>query len=155
MGKRVDAEGSLLDKEDTEDTAVDEAASPVTPSETANKGRDDESHGDDALDVVLVLEDDDGILVEIGDVGTADSLGVLLHDHPADVRVEETLADRVGILVGIGVSVVSTVIPGPPAGGTLDGGSATSGEPDLERKGGLVRSVSPESVVTGSWREES
>lgn len=150
VGKRVDAEGSLLDEEDTEDTAVDEATSIVTPAETANKGRDDEGHGDDALDVVLVLENDDGVLVEIGDVGTADSLGVLLHDHPANVGVEETLADRIGVLVSIGVTVVSTVIPGPPAGGTLNGGGTTGGEPDLERERGLVRGVSPKSVVAGS-----
>ena len=149
MGKRVDAEGSLLDEEDTEDTAVDVATSRVTPAKTANKGRDDKGHGDDTLDVVLVLENDDGVLVEIGDVGTADSLGVLLHDHPADVGVEETLADRVGILVGIGVSVVSTVIPGPPTGGTLNSGSTTGGEPDLEGKRGLVGGMGPKSVVSG------
>jgi hypothetical protein len=36
---------------------------------------------------VLVLPDNNGIIVEIRDVGAADALRVLLHDHPADVRV--------------------------------------------------------------------
>jgi len=36
MGKRVDAEGGLLDEEDAEDTGVDEATFPVVPEESGN-----------------------------------------------------------------------------------------------------------------------
>jgi hypothetical protein len=62
-----------------------------------------------------MLPDNDGIVVQVGDVSTANALWVLLHDHPADVRIEKTFADRVWVLVGIGVSVVSSVISGPPS----------------------------------------
>lgn len=36
VGKRVDAEGSLLDEEDAEDTSVDEATLPVVPEKTSD-----------------------------------------------------------------------------------------------------------------------
>lgn len=97
-----------------------------------------------------MLPDDNRIVVQIGDVGTADAARVLLQDHPANVAVEETLADGVRVLLSIGVAVVRTVKARPPASATLDGSSATSGEEDLERKRGLVARVSPEAMITGS-----
>lgn len=133
VGKRVDAEGGLLDEEDAEDTGVDEATHPVTPAETSDSGWEDETHGDDSLDVVLVLPDNDGVLVEIGDVGAADALGVLLHDHPAEMAVEQAFADAVGVLVGVGVAVVSAVVTAPPADRALDSTSTDGGEPNPQR----------------------
>jgi len=64
------------------------------------------------------------------------------------VGVEETLANGVGILVGVGVSVVSTVVPRPPPDGALNGGRSNSSEVDLERKACLVGLVRPETVIT-------
>lgn len=58
-----------------------------------------------------VLPDNDGVIVQIGDIGSANSLRVLLHDHPANVRIQETLSDGVGILLRVGITVVSTVVP--------------------------------------------
>jgi len=54
------------------------------------------------------------------------------------VGVEEALADRVGVLFGVGVAVVGAVSGRPPADGALDGASTDSGKIDLEGKGGLV-----------------
>jgi hypothetical protein len=150
VGQAVDAEGGLLDEEDAEDTGVDEAAPPVVPAETADESRNDQGHGDDALDVVAVLPDDDGVLVQVGDVGAANAARVLLHDHPADVAVEQALANRVGILVRIGVAVVRAVQAGPPTSTALDGSRATGGEEDLEREPSLVARVSPQTVVASS-----
>jgi hypothetical protein len=99
-----------------------------------------------------VLPDNDSVVIQVGDVGAADAAGVLLHDHPSDVAVEQALADRVRVLLGIGVTVVRAVEAGPPTGAALNGGSATGGEEDLKRKGCLVARVSPQAVVTGSWR---
>jgi len=110
MGQGVDTEGGLLNEEDTEDTGVDETTEPVSPSNTGDKHGEDQSHEDDGLDVVAVLPDDDWVIVEVRDIGTADSLWVLLHDHPSDVGVEKALADRVWVLVSVGVSVVGPVI---------------------------------------------
>lgn len=155
MGEGVDAEGGLLNEKDAEDTGIDEATGPVVPAETANEGGNNQSHGDDRLDVVAVLPNDNGVIVEIGDVGTADTAGVLLHDHPADVAVEQTFADGVRILLGIGVTVVRTMETGPPPSAALDSGGATSGKEDLEGKGGLVGGVSPQAMVAGGDTEAS
>jgi hypothetical protein len=100
-----------------------------------------------------VLPDNNRIVVQVGDVGAADAAGVLLHDHPADVAVEQTLADRVRVLLGIGVAVVRAVQAGPPASAALDGGSATGGEEDLEGKRGLVARVSPQTMVASGCKE--
>lgn len=97
-----------------------------------------------------VLPHDNRILVEVGDIGTASALGILLEDHPAEVGVEETLADGVGVLFGVGVAVVSAVVAGPPANGTFDSTSADKGEVDLERSAGFVGGVSPKTVVACS-----
>ena len=93
VSKRVDAESGLLDNEDAEDTSVDKSSLPVSPSKTADKHREDHSHEDDGLDVIAVLPNDDWVIVQVGDVGSANALWVLLHDHPSEVGVEETLAD--------------------------------------------------------------
>jgi len=113
--QRVDAESSLLDEEDSENSSVDETSLPVSPSETTDETGEDHSHEDNGLNVVAMLPDNDGVIVQIGDVGTADTLWVLLHDHPSDMRVQKTLPDGVWVLVGVGVSVVSTVISRPPS----------------------------------------
>jgi hypothetical protein len=97
---------------------------------------------------VTVLPDDDGVLVQIGDVGTANTLGVLLHDHPAKVRVPETLTNGVGVLLGVGITVVSTVAASPPADGALNGTTANQGEPDAKGESGGVGAVSPETVIS-------
>lgn len=149
VGQRVDAEGGLLDEEDAEDAGVDVATPPVTPAETGNESREDQAHEEDDLEVVLVLPDNNGILVQVGDVGTANTLGVLLHDHPADVAVEQALADAVGVLAGVGVTVVSAVVTAPPADGALNGTASNGGEEDAQGKPGRVRLVGPKTVVAG------
>jgi hypothetical protein len=63
------------------------------------------------------------------------------------VRVQETLANGVGVLFGVGVTVVRTVIPSPPADGTLNSTAADGSEPDTERERGGIRAVSPETMV--------
>ena len=115
MGQGVDTEGGLLHEEDSEDTSVDESTHPISPSEASYKTGEDHAHEDDSLDVVAMLPDNDWVVIQIGDIGTANSFRVLLHDHPSDVRVEETLSNRVGILVGVGISVMGSVISRPPS----------------------------------------
>ena len=73
------AEGKLtglLDEKDAEDASVDETADPVAPEEAGNSGGEEEAHDKRDLDVVAVLPDDNGVLVEVGDVSAANALGV-------------------------------------------------------------------------------
>lgn len=153
VGKRVDAEGSLLDEEDAENAGVDVSAPPVSPSKTSDQSGEDQAHEENNFEVVLVLPDDDRVLVQIRDVGAANTLGVLLHDHPANVAVHQALAHAVGILVGVGVAVVSAVVTAPPTDGALDGTASYSGEEDAQWEPCGVRLVSPETMVAGSDTE--
>lgn len=139
---------SIKNKTYSENGAIDEAAEPVVEHETAENGGENDAHDESALQEVLVLPDDDGALVKVGNVGSANALGVLLEDHPAHVGVEETLANGVGVLVGVGVSVVSTVVPRPPPDGAFNGSGTNGSEVDLERKACLVGLVRPETVIT-------
>lgn len=150
VGQGVDAEGGLLDEEDTQDAGVDEAALPVAPADAGDEAGEDHAHEDDGLEVVAVLPDYDGVIVQVRDVSAADALGVLLHDHPAEVGVEQALADGVRVLVSVGVSVVGAVVPRPPADGALDGAAAHGRQEDLERERCGVGGVSPQPVIT--WR---
>jgi hypothetical protein len=150
VGQAVDTEGGLLDKADSENAGVDEATEEIAPPKAADQSGNNERHGDDRLQVVLVLPNDDGVLVEIRDVGAADSSGVLLHDHPSYVAVKQTLANGIGILVGVGVPMVGSVTAGPPTGAALHSGGTTGGKENSKGKSSLVARVGPEAMVTGS-----
>jgi len=143
MSQRVDAESGLLDEEDAEDAAVDEATPPIIPAESAEDCWEDETHEHDDLEVVLVLPDDHRVFVEIGDVGTANSLWVLLHQHPTEVGVEEAFADGVWVFVGVGVSMMGAVVTSPPTDRTLDCSTTNGSEEDTERECGGVRCMCP------------
>ena len=138
MSQRVDAESGLLHEEDSEDASIDEPAEPVTPAEAANECGKDEAHEDDNLQVVLVLPDNDRVLVEIRNIGSSNSLWVLLHQHPSKMRVQKTLADRVRIFLGICVSVMSTMITSPPPHRAFDSSTTGSSEEHSKRKGSRI-----------------
>lgn len=148
VGQGVDAESGLLDEEDTQNASIDVAAKPVTPADASNQSREDKGHKDDTLYEVPVLPDNDGVLVEIGDIGTTSTLRVLLDDHPANVAVQKTLPHGVGIFFGVGVSVVGAVTLRPPAGRTLHGTSANGGKVNAKGERALVAAMGPETMVS-------
>lgn len=127
MGKRVDAESCLLNDESAEDTCIDESTKPVTPKEAGHEHGEGQPHEEDHLEVVLMLPDYDRVLVEVGNISTTETLRVLLHQHPPDVGIEETFADRVRVFVGVGVAVMSPVISSPPSYGTFHCSSSNCG----------------------------
>ena len=47
--------------------------------------------------VVTVLQPDEGVRIQVADVRTANVVGVLLHQHPPDVCVPETVHDAVRV----------------------------------------------------------
>lgn len=142
MGQRVDTKRGLLDKAAAQNAGINQPTLPVAPY-AAHDGREDPGHGHDGKDVVPVLPHDERVLVEVGDVGAADALGVLVQHHPAHVRVREALLDRVGVLVRVRVSVVGAVAAGPPPDRALDGAGAACGEVEFEDRGCLVGGMRP------------
>lgn len=153
VSKRVDAEGGLLDEKDAEDAAVDEATEPIVPAETADEHGEDETHGENDLEVILVLPDDHRVFVQVRNISTADPLRVLLHQHPAEVRVEKAFADGVWVFVGVGVSVMCAVVSRPPSDRSFHCPTTHSGQEDSQRKRGGVGCMSPQPMV--AWRNVS
>lgn len=153
VSKRVDAESRLVDNNETDDTRVDKAAHVVAPAETSHERGEEEAKDAQKVEVVLVLETDNGVLVQIRNVGSSLELGVLLEDHPAHVRKEETALSIVGVLVGVDKSVVGSVAVGPPLDGTLTGTATDTGQNDSEGESTSVGSVSPHAVVPGGDTE--
>lgn len=138
MGDRIDAEGGLLDDENSEDSGIDETTLPVTPTKTSDEHGEHDTHDEDDAEEVLVLPSDNWALIQIGNVSSAHSLWVLSHDHPSEMRVQKALADGVWILLGIGISVMSSVASCPPSDGAFNGTTTNKGKVDLEREGGGV-----------------
>ena len=132
MGKRIHAKSGLLDEEDTENTGVNAATLPVSPSNAGNKSWEYQPHKEDNLQVIPVLPDHNRVFVEVADVGSADSLGILLHDHPANVTIQEPFANAVGVLLGVCVSVMSSVVAAPPADRSLNGTATHGSEEKFE-----------------------
>ena len=64
---------------------------------------------------MLVLPSNPRILVQVIDAGPTTLGGIVLQEHPTHVRVPEAPQGVVGVLVGVGVPVVSPVIARPPA----------------------------------------
>lgn len=125
---------------------VDETASPVTPTETRDGHRKEESHADNELQVPAVLPPDNLVLAQVTDVSDT-RLATRLNDHPANVRPPETQMRVVRVELGVGVSVVRTVTTGPPLDRAFDCTGTRRGESILERLRRVVRAVSPEAVV--------
>jgi hypothetical protein len=64
------------------------------------------------------------------------------------VRVQKAFANGIRVLVGIGISVMSTVVSRPPSDRALDGSATNGCEEDPEGKGCAIGAMSPKSVVT-------
>lgn len=143
MGKGVDAECGMVDKDESADTGVKESTSPVTPTKTSNDSGEEESHGEDNDSVVLVLHADELVGVEIGDIGSTNAFGVLLEDHPTEMGIHQSFADRVRVLFGVCETMMSTMVPRPPSDGSLNSAASESSKDILERSRCGVRSVGP------------
>jgi hypothetical protein len=73
----------------------------------------------DAYQVVHMLPNNKRVLIQIGNIRPADTLRVLLHDEPANVRIDETLPDRVRVLDRVRVPMMRAVALRPPTDGAL------------------------------------
>ena len=147
VGEGVDEEGGVVDEDDPGQGCIVVPAGKVTPAKAGNECRKGNGSKDDDEAVVVVLEDDHGVVVEVFNVGPANLLGVLLEHHPAKVGVEEALPHIVGVLAGIGELVVGPVVPAPPAGGALHGGGAKHEDDEADWGHCVPGAVGPEAVV--------
>ena len=78
VSEAVDGERALLNRHDTDNTSVDESTPPVPPAKPSDQGREDPGEEYRYRGIVLVLPDDEGVVGEVGDVGAAMLLVVLV-----------------------------------------------------------------------------
>lgn len=150
VSQGVDTESSLLDAEESQDTTVDETTLPVTPAKTGNDTRQHNTGENHDSQVVTMLENDDWVRGQVGDISSGFVLWVGLGQHPAHVGVPKTLSGIIWVSVGVCVSVVNSVGVGPPFDGTLHGTSTEKGEESSHGPVGIVGLVGKTSMVTGS-----
>jgi len=84
-----------------------------------------------------VLPSHNLVLAQIADVGDA-RLTAGIEKHPTDVGEPEAIVSVVWVQVGVSVTVVGTVTPGPPLNRTLDGTGTSHSQNVLERLRGVV-----------------
>jgi len=129
--------------------------------ETPGKQRQttDEKHTDGERgwrnEVILVQPAKLGKFGEVADVVEA-RLIVPIRKNPADMGPPETeKRRRVEIVFLIGVTVVMTVVSGPPENAFLRGGHRHPGDDELEPASGLERPMREVAVVTGGDEEHA
>lgn len=149
VSEAVDAKGGVVDGDETGDAGKEETTAPVAPAEAGNEGGEDEAHEESDENVKFVLELDDGVGLEVFNVGVTDTVIGAVDDHPSKVRKDEASMGAIGILVSVGPAMMGTVAAGPPLDGPLDGSTTDQGEENLEGKGGLIGTMGPETMVTG------
>ena len=138
-----------MNKQQSSSSSEEESTTEITPAKTGNESREEEGHGEDELKVPPVLESNDRVAGQVADVGDT-GFPPGLHDHPANMRPEQTVVGSVGVEVGIGVPVVGTVTSRPPLDGALDGTSTSHGEEVFKRLGGIIGTMRPETMVSRS-----
>lgn len=126
MSQRIDTESCLLHERDAKDSTVEESPEPVVPKASTNKGWEDQSHKKENFKVVAMLPDDDRVFVQIRDIGTANPFRILKHQHPSEMRIEKPFANRVWVFVGVGVTVMCSVISCPPSHGPFNSTATNS-----------------------------
>jgi len=142
VGEGVDAEGGVVDEAETEDTSIDEATLGVAPEEPGNKSGDNETHQENEFNVVPVLPPNDLVLAQVRDVSNT-GLSPRLDHHPANVRPVKATVSVVGVEVGVGVPMVSTVSTAPPLDRAFNCTRTSEGKEIFKGLGGVVGTVRP------------
>jgi hypothetical protein len=147
MCQTVHTEGCLLHEACADNACVHQAAPPVAPTQACDERGEQPCGEEEALAVVLVLPDDDPVGVEIGHVGAAFDLGIVVENHPPNVAEEKTTHDAVRIFHGVSPPVVGAVVRAPPSDAALDSAGTDEGEENAKRKTTRVAAVRPEAMV--------
>jgi len=96
-----------------QNTSIDISSLRIVPEQPGDDSRDDEGGNEDHGDVPLVLPPHDGALAQVADVCDT-RLAAGLHEHPAHMRIPETLVGIIWVEVGVGITMVCPVSSRPP-----------------------------------------
>jgi len=121
-----------MNKNESSNASEEVAALPVTPEQTRNDSGDTEAEDQEQGNIPAVLPPYNLILAQITNVrGAGFTTG--FEKHPTEMRVPEALVSVVWVQVGVGVTVVGTVTPGPPLDRPFDSTSTSHSQNVLER----------------------
>ena len=125
MSSRVD-QPSEVENNAVAKCAADKESIPeiLTPAIACDLSRHDEAHVECEPWVKLLLENNERILQQVGKVHATtslDNVGVLLHQEPSHVSIEESASSIVGVSISLTVFVVHAVIPSPMVNSSLVG----------------------------------
>ena len=150
VGGGVDEPGEVQDDGVAEGAGHEEGVPKVlAPEVLGDLGGHDVAHVQGEPRVELLLEHDEGVLVQVGEVEVAAGLddgGMLLDEEPAHVGEEEAAGGVVGVGLRLGELVVDAVVAGPVVDAALVGYGVGQHEEEADGEAGLVRAVGPQSV---------
>ena len=127
----------MVNKSKPRGTGEQVATLPITPKQTRNDSGNTEAKGQEQSKIPAVLPPHDLILAQIANIGNA-GLAAGFEKHPADMGEPEALVSVVWVQVGVGVTVVGTVTPGPPLDRALYSTSTSHSQSILKRLRGVV-----------------
>lgn len=143
----VDAEGALEHGHSASNGGDVEASSPITPTKTTDQSGEDDAGEEGEGDVVLMLPDEEGVALEVADIGL-DSLLISLLEEPTHMGVPEATLDVVRVAVSVGVAVVSSVVQTPVKRRCLERLRRQHRQCHQEPLRRIIRTVRQQSVVT-------
>jgi hypothetical protein len=139
MGKRVDTESGLLDKGESKNACIHQTTLPITPTQASYQHWKQHPEHQNGRSIMPVLPDNNRILVQIRDIRSSLILGILLQDHPHEMRIPNPLHNTVRIFRGIRPSMMRSVFTAPPPNGPLHRTSASTSQENPERKASNVK----------------
>lgn len=148
MGQRVDKESGVVDKEDSKHGGKEEAASVISPEQSTEKSRKDDTNAKGNETVVVVLPANHGIGSEITDVNLTTLVIILLEDHPSDVSPPEAIVNGIGIFVSVIVTMMGTVIARPPFAGAFEGCTSAENKDESNDPSGGIASMRPKTMIS-------
>lgn len=155
MSQRVDAESGLKDENGTQDGSIEESTAPVSPAKSSDSDGQNNSERDGESMEVLVLPLEQGVRLEIGAIGFSNGGLVLLDEQPSHVSPEESTLRIVGILIGIDITMMSTVIASPPEAGALEGRSTAKQNKETSGPVSAEGTMGEHAMITNSNSETS
>lgn len=114
VGKRVDTESRLLDKQKAKNACIYQTTLPITPAQSSYDHWKQHSKGQDQISIIPVLPNNDRVFVQVRDIRSSIVLGVLLQGHPHKVCIPSPLHHAIGVLGCVCPSVVRSVLAAPP-----------------------------------------
>jgi len=145
---RVDEEGGMVDDDDSEQAAPNEAskeschaANQVPPSSTG----EDHAHKETKQEDVAVLEGKDWVCFEILDL--LHNRLILGNHHPSNVCPKETLQYCVRVIICVGDEVMTSMVAAPLDGRVLERTRSKQCIEQTQWPCALVRAMGEQAVV--------